>query len=509
MKTFPAGFRELYASGLAAHLRRSDESPLHQAYALGRQALELGLGVLDLTELHHEALAQFLARHPQDGDDGDWLARAAEFMSEGLAPFEMSLLGYREANRKLSDANAELTRTYAAFAEAHERLKVEMEERKKAEEALVHAKKLQAVGQLAGGVAHHFNNLLTVVLGNIDLARRRIARDEQVDRMLDSARRGAERGAEVTRQLLSFSRQQMLQPRPLDPAAWLEDMRPLLASVLRGDIEIETEAARGVRTIKVDPGQLELAILNLAVNARDAMPNGGVLRISLADRRVEDGHLGLDGDYVTMEVADTGVGIDPENLPRVFEPFFSTKSGGPGAGLGLSQVHGFTHQSGGGVELEPRDGGGVIVRLYLPAADRRAAPRPDKPPTEEPAAKAGSVLVVEDDVDLARLACDLLESFGYTVKLAHRAQAALDLVSSGEPFDVVFSDVIMPGGMNGLQLAQAVRHVRPDLPVLLTSGFNDAVEDMRSKGLPFLVKPYQASQLRASIGELVGRLSGG
>ncbi|MBW8815763.1 MAG: response regulator [Caulobacterales bacterium] len=496
MNRFPIGFAQLYASALEAHLRQSGEPALHQAYELGRQAMSEGVGVLDLAQLHHEALAGLMLDRALDDEEGDWLALAAEFLAECLSPFEMMLRGYREANGRLSVANTELMR-------AHEQLKSEMDERRRAEEALVHAKKLQAVGLLAGGVAHHFNNLLTVILGNLELARRRMTPDERVDRLLLSARRGAERGAEVTRQLLSFSRQQMLQPRKVDPAAWLADIQGLLASTLRGDIVVETEVEPDVAAIEVDPAQLELALLNLAVNARDAMPAGGTLRICARNRQVEDGRLGLHGPYVVIEVADTGEGVPPEILPQVFEPFFSTKGGGPGAGLGLSQVHGFTHQSGGGVEMENRPEGGVVVRLFLPAATHSVSEAAQSLAAAAPDDGSGRVLVVEDDPDLAHLAQDLVESFGYSVAVAHRAQAALDLITAGESIDLLFSDVIMPGGMNGVELAEEVRRRYPRLPVLLTSGYNEAVRDIDAKGLPFIAKPYRRDELRARIEQLL------
>jgi CheY-like chemotaxis protein len=382
-----------------------------------------------------------------------------------------------------------------------------MEERKKAEEALLHAKKLQAVGLLAGGVAHHFNNLLTVVLGNLELARRRIGEDEPVARLLTSARRGAERGAEVTRQLLSFSRQQMLAPRVLDPAAWLGELAPLLSSTLRGDILVETDVPLGLDAIEVDASQLELAILNLAVNARDAMPDGGTLRITAANRHVEDERLGLAGDYVVIEMADTGRGVPAEVLPRVFEPFFTTKPVGVGAGLGLSQVHGFIHQSGGAVEMESPPGQGAVVRIYLPAASRAAAS--DAAMQADPPCQPGSerVLVVDDDADVAELACDLLESLGYSVTLTYRARTALDMITGGEPIDLLFSDVVMPGGMSGVELAEEVHRRFPRLPVLLTTGYSQAADDMDSRGLAFITKPYTTEQLSTKVRQVLS--SGG
>ena len=504
MSSISLAMRRLYTSALEAHLRQTGEKALHQAYELGRQALGEGVGVLDLTLLHHDALEHCLIEHDTD-EDSAWLELAAEFLAECLSPFEMTLRGYREANARLSAANSELTRTSEALAAAHTELRTEIEERRKAEDALVHAKKLQAIGLLAGGVAHHFNNLLTVVLGNVALARRRLTGDALAERYLDAARHGAERGAEVTRQLLSFSRQQVLRSTVVDPAAWVVEIAPLLSSTLRGDIRVQTAVIGRPPSIKVDLSELELAILNLAVNARDAMPNGGTLTITVSDRRIEDGRLGLAGDFVVIEIADTGEGVPPEILARVFEPFFTTKQGGPGAGLGLSQAHGFTHQSGGGIELDSPPGQGTAVRLYLPTTDAEPVAAAETAPAASTAVASGCILVVEDEAAVAELACDLLQSLGYSVKLAAKAQAALDLLDSGEPVHLVFSDVVLSGGMNGLQLAKEVRRRFPKLPILLTSGYNDAIEQADAKVLALIHKPYATDELGRRIAELLAQ----
>lgn len=502
MNQLPRGFSLLYASGLRSHLLRSGEPALHQAYELGRQALGEGMSVLDISLVHHDAMAKFMMAHERIADP-DWLKLAAEFLSECLSPFEMTLRGYRETNNRLSTANSELTQAHAAVATAHEQLKAEVGERKKAEEALLHAKKLQAVGLLAGGVAHHFNNLLTVVLGNLELLRMRLREDERAETLLLRAQSGAQSGAEVVRQLLSFSRQQILQPCVLDLEEWVKDIQSLLASTLRGDILVQTDIPQTPPLISIDPGQLELAILNLAVNARDVMPDGGTLKISVGRRDVRDGRLGLSGPFAVIEVADTGPGVDPDILPRVFEPFFTTKDGGPGAGLGLSQVHGFTHQSGGAVEMESRPGQGAVVRLYLPAAENQVTAKKQPKDQTSPQAGAGRLLVVEDDVAVGAVARDLLENLGYSVTLVDRAQAALDLIQDGEPVDLVFSDTVMPGGMSGTDLANELHRVRPRLPVLLTSGYSDALESLDAADLSFIVKPYRLEDLGQRIAELL------
>jgi signal transduction histidine kinase len=379
MRDLPLGFAPLYVAALRGHLRQSGEEGLHQGYELGRRALQEGVGVLDLVALHHDALAGLMLEGRGE-EPVEALAPAAEFLAECLSPFEMTLRGYQEANERLGAANVELNQANAAVVSANALLRAEVAERKRAEEALVHAQKLQAVGLLAGGVAHHFNNLLTVVLGNIELARRRIAASTELDGFLLAARRGAQRGAEVARQLLTFSRQQILQPRVVDTSSWLKELTPLLSAALGGHIAVEIGADPSVWPVEVDPSELELTLLNLGVNARDAMPEGGMLRVSAENRVLDDDRLGLRGHFVEISVADTGVGVPPELLKRVFEPFFTTKSLGPGAGLGLSQVHGFVHQSGGRVEMDSVLGHGATVRLYLPAATEQPAAAANDPP---------------------------------------------------------------------------------------------------------------------------------
>ena len=489
MKSPPPAFALLYAEALERHLLRSGEQALHHAYELGRQALGEGLGILDLTLFHHGALSQFANRHPSD-DNPDWLELAADFLAECLSSFEMTLLGYKEANHRLMIA--------------HEELKSEIEERKKAEDALLHAKKLQAVGLLAGGVAHHFNNLLTVVLGSLELARGRI-NDKRIERLLFAAEQSAQHGAEITRHLLSFSRQQMLQPRRIDMETWIADLASLLAGAVRGDIEVDVRIDSDVGAVEVDRAQLDLALLNLTVNARDAMPHGGSLIVSARRSQVDNERLGISGHYVVIEVVDTGEGVAPDILPQLFEPFFTTKGEGVGTGLGLSQVHGFAHQSGGAVELESAPGQGTTVRLYLPAA--RKAAHMAKPARATPENASAHILVVEDNADVADIATEMLKDFGYSVQCAAQAQAALDLLGHGEQVDLLFSDVIMPGGMNGVELADEVHRRFPNMPVLLTSGYNDAVQSVDATGLPYIVKPYRAEALRERIGELLSAVA--
>jgi signal transduction histidine kinase/CheY-like chemotaxis protein len=509
MNGAPSRVARRYAAALNSYLADADEGALNQAYELGRGALAEGFGLLDLTLLHHEILAGLMIDHP--GRRAlDWLDPAALFLSECLSPFEMTLTGYREANDSLAGANRELMRAKAETDDAHARLLAEIAERERAEEALRQSQRLQAIGQLSGGIAHHFNNLLTVVMGNVHMARRRVAGDPKLERLLDSAAVGAERGAAVTRQLLAFSRRQMLRPEPIDPCARLGAAVQLMVGALGGAITIETDLPDDLWPIEIDPTELDLALINLGLNARDAMAGDGVLRVSAANRHLEDGQAVRAGDYLVVEVADTGGGIAPENLLRVFDPFFTTKGAG-GTGLGLSQVYGFAHQPGGEVAIDSRLGEGTVVRLFLPALVAGAAAPPATSlggeAADTDAEAKGVVLVVDDDEGVASLAAALLEEFGFEVKLAYRARAALELLAHDDQVDLLFSDIVMPDGMDGIALAEAVRRLRPDLPILLTTGYSDSIADGRAeaRGFPILAKPYKAGDLKRGVLTLLER----
>ncbi len=499
----PAIVARRYAAALNGYLADGDEAALTRAYELGRAALGEGFGLLDLALLHHQTLAGLLLDQPS-WRAAEWMDPAALFLSECLSPFEMTLTGYREANDSLAATNRELTRAKAESDTAHQRLLAETAERERAEAALRQTQRLQAIGQLSGGVAHHFNNLLTVVMGNLHMARRRVSGDAKLERLLESAAVGAERGASVTRQLLAFSRRQMLKPERLDPTMLLSEAAHLMAGALGGAIEIETDLADDLWPIEIDPTELDLALINLGLNARDAMGGAGVLRLAAANHHVDEPVVGARGDYVVVEVTDTGGGIAPEDLGRVFDPFFTTKGAG-GTGLGLSQVHGFAHQSGGAVSVESRLGEGTTVRLYLPAAPGAASyvgAAAAAPAAPEPThAGKGVVLVVDDDVGVAGLAASLLEDCGLEVKVAHRARAALDILRNSDEVDLLFSDIVMPDGMDGIALAEEVRRIRPALPILLTTGYADVVADgrARARGFPILPKPYQAADLQRDV----------
>ena len=386
------------------------------------------------------------------------------------------------------------------------RLYVEQGRRVAAEGALRQAQRMEAIGQLTGGVAHDFNNILMVVKGNVHRLRRDL-KDTKLIRKLDMIETAAQRGENLTRQLLAFSRRQNLTPSVIDLAQRVREFRSLLAPSLRGDIEIRTDVPSTITAARVDVSELELAVLNLAVNARDAMPHGGRIEIGVrpVTLRGEPAYDKLQGEFVALSVADTGSGIAPDVIARIFEPFFTTKDVGKGTGLGLSQVYGFAKQSGGTVTVWSRLGVGTTFTLYLPRS--REVPQRSTPVRADDAVaeNVGSVLVVEDNLEVADTATALLNELGYRVTRVGSAPAALDLLRDGERFDLVFSDVVMPGGMNGVDLAHAIRKDYPDLPVVLTTGYFNALDKPLPRGLPVLRKPYDIADLKKTLQTAMSR----
>ncbi|MBP2312596.1 hybrid sensor histidine kinase/response regulator [Azospirillum soli] len=385
-------------------------------------------------------------------------------------------------------------------------LQEEVVRRERAEEILQKIQRLEMLGQITGGIAHDFNNLLMVITSNLYLAQARAGADSPCNPFIDTAMQAAYRGGQLTQQLLSFARQQTLKPEVVNLTETLSTMADsMLKRSLRGDIAVETDFASGLWPVEVDRAQLELAVLNLAVNARDAMPTGGTLRV--VTRNVEfacnDGPDGLDGAFVALTLADTGTGIDPAIRDRVFDPFFTTKEVGKGTGLGLSQVYGFASQSGGTAVIEGEPGAGAAITLYLPRS--RHAPNlatGDIPPPI-PAGHGRAVLLVEDSPEIGKTTTTLLQGFGYAVTLAENADRALECLSNGKRFDLVFSDIVMPGSMNGLELARTIRRRFPDLPVLLTTGYSNGAGKAREEGFQLLHKPYRPEALARAMRDLL------
>jgi PAS domain S-box-containing protein len=388
-------------------------------------------------------------------------------------------------------------------------------EREQAEAALRQAQKMEAVGQLTGGIAHDFNNLLTIITGNIDAARRHVGEEgsPRVQRALASAAVGADRAATLTQRLLAFSRRQPLNPRQIDPNKLIANMGDLLHRTLGETVEVETVLAAGLWRVEADPNQLENAILNLAVNARDAMPGGGKMTIETTnmhlDRDYAERNAGaLAGQYVAICVSDTGSGMDSETLARAFEPFFTTKEVGKGTGLGLSQVYGFVKQSGGHLKIYSEVGQGTTVRIYLPRllAEEVVEEERAEPPVPE-GGREETILVCEDDDDVRAYTVEVLRELGYRVLEAHDGPSALRLLERQEGrVDMLFTDVVLPSGMTGAVVAQEVRKLRPDIKVLFTTGYarNAIVHHGRlDPGVELITKPFAYADLAARIRDML------
>jgi two-component system NtrC family sensor kinase len=384
------------------------------------------------------------------------------------------------------------------------RLYDEADRREIAEGALRQAQRLEAIGKLTGGVAHDFNNLLMIISGSMQRLRGELT-DKKHTRMLDMIATATQRGETLTRQLLTYSRQQTLTPRVIDLTQRLPLIREVLTRSLSTDIDIKVDVPDTVCAVRVDPGEFELAILNLAVNAKDAMPSGGTLSIraksvTLKGEATEEG---LSGEFVAIRVADTGHGIPADILARVFEPFFTTKEVGKGTGLGLSQVYGFAKQSGGTVTISSGEGRGTAITIFLPRSHEPVPAVVPRPPAEAPADAAGTVLLVEDNADVAEVGAGYLRHLGYRVRSVANAQAAIAALRLDSNVDLVFSDILMPGGMNGLDLAREIAERFPGIPVLLTTGYSASAQDAVRHGVVVLQKPYDLEGLRRNINEAI------
>ena len=368
---------------------------------------------------------------------------------------------------------------------------------RKAEADAAHRHKMEALGQLTGGVAHDFNNLLMIVSGYIPRLKEAVGSDLRASQAALAIESASRRGAALTRQLLSFARRQPLNPETVDAASTIRELEPILRSTVGPQVRLQFALARDLGMVHVDSSELELALLNIVLNARDAIPQDGAVTISAENRQLEAGRApeGLGGAFVVIAVSDSGQGMTADVLSRVFDPFFTTKAVGRGTGLGLSQVHGFCRQSGGTVTIDSTPGSGTVVTLYLPRShDSRPSAHDDE---AAPAAAAGKVLLVEDNVDVAEVSQAMLEEIGYTVRLAADARQALVLFEA-EDFDLVVSDIVMPGGMNGIELAEELRHRKPGLPIVLVSGYT-ASASAAPEQFPVLRKPFRMEQLAQAI----------
>ncbi len=372
-------------------------------------------------------------------------------------------------------------------------------------ESLQQSQRLEAVGQLTGGVAHDFNNLLTVIIGNTELLQEQLD-DDDLAAMTEMISNAAHRGAELTHRLLAFARRQPLEPRSMDLSELIASVDPLLRRTLGEHIDIKTASDSNVWLASADPAQLESALLNLALNARDAMPAGGRLTIETRNVNLSDDYVAQypeleEGEYVMLAVSDTGSGIPAEELRRVFEPFYTTKGAGKGTGLGLSMVYGFAKQSRGHVNIYSEVGQGTTVKLYLPRA-RKDEPVIDASQQAFAGGGAETILVVEDDDLVRQYVLTLLKSLGYNVLTANNGNAALEVLQGDPDVDLLFTDVVMPGGMSGRDLADEVQRRRPGMRVLYTSGYSDNVVVRQGRLDPSVVllsKPYRREDLAASV----------
>jgi signal transduction histidine kinase len=407
-----------------------------------------------------------------------------------------------ELERRVAERTAELAQ---ANAELEQRVEQRTREREAAFAQVHEMQKLESLGQLTGGVAHDFNNLLMVILGNLQLLRKRLPEDPRLLRLVDGAMQGADRGATLTKRMLAFARRQELRPETVDVPRLVDGMEEMLRRTLGPGIQIVTAYRTDLPAIRVDPSQLELALLNLVLNARDAMPYGG--RLVIGGRCLATGvgaPLELaEGHYVCLTVSDTGAGMDAATLKRAAEPFFTTKGAGKGTGLGLSMVHGLAAQSGGAMRITSQPGDGTTVELWLPLSEAAAmADVLPQPASFGTSGRSYRVLVVDDDPLVVASTAAMLEDVGHVVSEALSGVHALDLLRLGTKVDVVVTDHAMPG-MTGSELARQIRQHWPELPIILATGYAE-LPNGEDPGLPRLSKPYLQDELEAQIAKVVG-----
>src|SRR3984885_2979651 len=393
----------------------------------------------------------------------------------------------------IRDDNGNLVGLASVIRDATERRDTQ-EKLVEAREQLAMSQKMEAIGKLTGGIAHDFNNLLMIIGGNAQTFKRLL--DPKLPRAIEAIQSAAKRGESLTRQLLTFSRRQHLSPTVVDLNASIRNMRTMIESSLRGNIVYNENVSPGIWPVKVDLAKLELAIVNIAVNARDAMPNGGTFTLTAGNVKTNGGLAGAqdNADFVAIEFSDTGMGIPPNLLSKIFDPFFTTKEVGKGTGLGLSQVYGFAHQAGGTVQAESKVGQGTTITVYLPPSDTDIVPEEiseiDAAHSQRP-----MVLIVDDSAEVAEVTSSLFEHLGYDAVYRDSAEAALKLLAEGAKVSLVFSDIVMPGTIDGVALASEVRARYPHLPVILTPGYSYAAQPPPAD-LKILRKPFDADALK-------------
>jgi signal transduction histidine kinase len=521
--------QEVEELGVATSDNYRQGQTLGDLKAVAKEALDFQQRTIDLKRSGKSDEALALMKD----EEGDALLRRARDVVARMDGAEQRLLSERQrASRRMSllaqtgvicalalaavlcwlalkDARAQLETMAAANAaleEANRKAARDKEERERLEAQLRQSQKMEAIGQLTGGIAHDFNNMLAVVIGSLNLLKRRLERgDKDVMRFVDSATEGAERAAGLTNRLLAFSRQQPLAPQPLDVNRLVAGMSEMVRRALGESLQIESVLAAGLWRIHADPGQLESAILNLAVNSRDAMPDGGKLTIETANASLDEAYAAAHveappGQYVVLTVSDTGAGMTPDVVAKAFDPFFTTKAVGKGSGLGLSQVFGFVKQSGGHVKVYSEVGHGTAVKIYLPRFFGDDAEPPRVAPAEDAPSAVGAgavVLIVEDDERMLRTSEEAFRELGYTVLTASGAKPALQAIDAHPEIALLFTDIVMPE-MNGRALADEAVRRRPRLKVIYTTGFTrNAVihHNVLDPGVQLLVKPFSIEQL--------------
>jgi PAS domain S-box-containing protein len=442
-------------------------------------------------------------------DDKVVLESGAPMSFEGVASSSSGTQAYLVTKGVYRDNNGKILGIYGISHDITE-LRAAQDSLEQTKAALFRSQKLEAVGQLTGGIAHDFNNILMVILGNLELLRMKLPHvDDAATELIDETLRATKHGQDLTGDLLAFSRRRQLNPQPVAINALVENIVRLLTRTLGASILINTAASRDAGVALVDPAALEAAILNVALNARDAMPAGGTLTIRTSKTEITQSPRTEDdlaiGHYAMLAIQDTGTGMPPDVVSRVFEPFFTTKTGGTGSGLGLSMVYGFAKQSGGVVTIASEVGRGTTVIIYLPLTKSKpiAAATPDLPVT--PPVVAHTILVVEDEAAVRSTVRRQLETLGHKVLLAESADAALPILrdaSRAAAIDVLLTDVVLGSGMNGIDLAEAAKVATPNLPVIFMSGFTavaEAQQRISESGAPLLTKPSTLSQLERAL----------
>lgn len=474
----------------------------------GRQP-QIGVSLLDLLDARPDDLSKVRTLWARALGGEEFIEISPYKDAHGTRYFEMRFSTLR------SEAGEQIG-AYLFVYDVTERVQ-EQQRLRVTEDALRQSQKMEAVGQLTGGIAHDFNNMLAVVIGSLRLAQRRFGKgDLDIAKYLDSALNGAERGAKLVSRLLAFSRQQPLAPERTDPNQLISGMEDVLRRSIPESIRIELVHAGGLWRVFIDAPGLESALVNLAVNARDAMPDGGKLTIETANAYLDDPYAASHADvtagqYVLIAVTDTGHGMDAETIARAFEPFFTTKSVGMGTGLGLSQVYGFVKQSGGHVKIYSEPGVGTTVKLYLPRLVEQVvtSPLPVRSHAPAPSGSGQIILVVEDDDDVRALSFDILTELGYAVLPANGAAQALRLLDQNPGIVLLLTDVVMPD-MNGKQLSEEALRRRPDLKVLFTTGYtrNAIIHNgMLDEGVELIVKPFTLEDLAAKVSKVLGNAS--